>query len=146
MKKTSFETTIKAFGNNAGIEVPQSVLDELSAGKRPPFNVSIGTYKWKSTVGVMGGMYLISFSKAHREASGLKAGDRVTVLLELDEGIREVEVPNALKEALKDQGLTEIFDKLSYSTRKEYTRQIHDAKAVETKQRRLTKIIDELNK
>jgi uncharacterized protein YdeI (YjbR/CyaY-like superfamily) len=94
----------------------------------------------------MGGMYLITFSKAHREASGLKAGDKVTALLELDEGRREIEVPNALKETLKDQALTEIFDKLAYSSRKEYARQINDAKADETKQRRLLKIIGELSK
>jgi hypothetical protein len=144
MKITTFDATIKGFGNNAGIEVPQSALDELGAGKRPPVNVAIGGYKWKSTVGVMNGMFLISFSKAHRDASGLTAGDKVTVTLELDEGIRKVEVPQALQSALVQAKLTDKFATLPYSARKEYARQVSEAKADDTRQRRIVKVIEQL--
>jgi antitoxin component of MazEF toxin-antitoxin module len=145
MKKTSFKTTIKGFGNNAGIEVPLEVLDKLGAGKRPALNVAIGSYGWKGTVGAMGGMYLISFSKAHREALGLAAGDAVTVDLELDEGAREVEVPKELQEALSMSRLTDNFAKLTYSKRKEFSRQVTEAKLVDTKERRISKIIETLS-
>ncbi len=144
MTKTVFGTVIRGFGNNAGIEVPQAALDELGGGKRPPVNIAIGDYSWKSTIGVMSGMSLISLSKAHREASGLKAGDEVTVTLELDEGVREVEVPRELQSALRDAGLAEKFAALSYSARKEHARRVGEAKSNDTRQRRIEKVLDQL--
>jgi putative transposon-encoded protein len=145
MTTVSFETTIKGFGNNAGIEVPITTLEALGAGKRPPVIVTIGNYSWKSTVGVMNGMFLISLSKAHRTASGLAASDKVLVKLELDEGLREVEVPLELQMALKQAKLSDVFAGLAYSKRKEYSRQISEAKSAQTKERRLIKIIDSLH-
>jgi putative transposon-encoded protein len=145
MTTVSFETTIKGFGNNAGIEVPSTTLEALGAGKRPPVIVTIGNYSWKSTVGVMNGMFLISLSKAHRTASGLAASDKVLVKLERDEGLREVEVPLELQMALKQAKLSDMFAGLAYSKRKEYSRQITEAKSAQTKERRLIKIIDSLH-
>jgi hypothetical protein len=142
--KATFDTVIRGFGNNAGIEVPADVIGQLGSSKRPPVRVTIGSYSYRNTVAVMNGQSLISLSKAHREASGLAAGDNVTVTLELDEGSREVDVPDELATALEQAGLGETFAALSYSRRKEYARQVSDAKATETRNRRLAKIIDEL--
>ncbi len=142
MKKTTFQTTIKGFGNNTGIEVPSESIDELGSGKRPPVEVKIGNYMYKSTVGVMGGMYLVSLSKAHREASGLSAGDKITVTLELEEGVREVEVPKYLKSTLVKENLYDVFSKLTYSKRKEFVRQVNEAKGEDTRDRRIIKIIE----
>lgn len=145
MASASFHNAIKAFGNNAGIEVPPSALDELGGGKRPPVTVTIGDYSWNTTLGVMGGISLISLSKAHRDASGLKAGDPVTVTLELDQGPREIEVPSELQAALEDAGLTERFEALSYSTRKEHARQVREAKSSDTRQRRIAKVLSQMD-
>lgn len=145
MTSASFHTAIKSFGNNAGIEVPPSALDDLGGGKRPPVTVTIGDYRWNTTLGVMGGISLISLSKAHRDASGLKAGDHVTVTLELDQGPREIEVPSELQAALKDAGLTERFEALSYSTRKEHARQVREAKSSDTRQRRIAKVLAQMD-
>jgi hypothetical protein len=141
---TTFTTTILGFGNNAGIEVPALNLAELGAGKRAQVIVHIEAYSFKSTLGNMAGITLISFSKAHREASGLKAGDRVVVKLELDSGYREVEIPIELKAALAEKDLEETFTKLVYSKRKEFCRQVTDAKSQETKVRRIEKIVAEI--
>jgi hypothetical protein len=142
--KATFETVIRGFGNNAGIEVPDDVIATLGATKRPPVVVTIGSYSFKSTVGVMSGLSLISLSKAHRDASGLAAGDRVKVTLELDAGTREVLVPEELEQALAKAKLTKVFDALSYSRRKEFARQVSEAKAVDTRERRIAKIVDTL--
>jgi hypothetical protein len=142
--KATFETVIRGFGNNAGIEVPDDVIEKLGHTKRPPVVVTVGSYSFKSTVGVMSGLSLISLSKAHRDASGLAAGDRVKVTLELDAGTREVEVPDELKKALTKAKLTKTFDALSYSRRKEFARQVADAKAADTRDRRIAKIIETL--
>lgn len=144
MATTTFETVILGFGNNTGIEVPDGSLAELGAGKRPPVVVKIGEYTYRSTVGAMGGKTLISLPKAHRDAAGLAAGDHVTVTLTLEEGQREVEVPAALAAALSEAGLAETFDKLAYSKRKEFARQVAEAKGDDTRERRIAKVIDSL--
>lgn len=140
----SYNTVIRAFGNNAGIEVPTEVLIKLGAGKRPKVLVRVGDYRFATTVGAMGGLALISLSKAHREASGLRAGQEIRVDLEVDTAPAEVAVPQELAAALTTAGLVEAFDKLAPSRRKEYARQVSDAKADETRNRRLAKILAEL--
>ncbi len=142
--KTTFNTILLAVGNNTGIEVPPEKVVELDKGKKPSVNVTIEDYTFKSTVAVMGGMYLIPFAKAHREASGLKGGDSVTVFLELDDAPREVEIPEKLQSALKREGLENAFAKLSYTNRKEACLQVSGAKAEETAERRIGKIIESL--
>lgn len=142
--KTSFNTKLLGAGNNTGIEVPPENIAELGSGKRPPVNVTVNGFSYKSTVAVMGGAYMISFPKVNREATGLKAGDDIDVMLELDEGIREVIVPKDLQAALVSNKLTEKFGRLAYSKRKEFARQVSDAKTDETRKRRIEKIITTL--
>ena|SRR5947209_12375662 len=139
--QTSFDTVILGFGNNTGIEVPDANLEALGRGKRPPVVVTVGGYSYQSTVGGMGGRTLISLPKAHREAAGLKAGDAVSVTLVLDDGPREVEVPAELQEALGRAGLADRFAALAYSKRKEFARQVREAKADDTRARRIEKVL-----
>jgi Domain of unknown function (DUF1905)/Bacteriocin-protection, YdeI or OmpD-Associated len=140
----SFDTVIRAFGNNAGIEVPSEILSELGGGKRPRVRVRVADYGFTTTVGAMGGAALISLSKAHRDASGLSAGQTVHVFLDLDDQPAEIAVPAELNAALNDADLTDTFAKLAPSRRKEYARQVSEAKAEQTKVRRIEKIIAEL--
>jgi hypothetical protein len=141
----SYSTVIKAFGNNAGIEVPPEQLQQLGAGKRPRVMVQIGDYRFSTTVGAMSGLALISLSKAHREASGLAAGQAVEVTLEPDLAPADIAVPAELAAGLADAGLTDKFAQLAPSRRKEYARQISEAKAEATRDRRLAKILTELS-
>jgi hypothetical protein len=140
----SFDTVIRAFGNNAGIEVPPEVLTQLGAGKRPRVRVSIGGYRLATTVGAMSGLSLIGLSKAHREASGLHAGQAVRVELELDTEPVQVDVPPALTTALTEAGLDDSFGRLAPSRRKEYARLVSEAKTEPTRDRRIAKIVAEL--
>ena len=52
-----FETTLSSTGNNTGIVVPPEIVDELGAGKRPPVNVTVNGYAYRSTIATMGGRY-----------------------------------------------------------------------------------------
>jgi antitoxin component of MazEF toxin-antitoxin module len=139
-----FDTVIRAFGNNAGIEVPAAVLTELGAGKRPRVQVQVEDYHFATTIGAMSGLALISLSKAHREASGLQAGQAVHVELELDAAPVPIAVPEELAAALAEVDRREAFDQLAPSRRKEYARQISEAKTEPTRQRRLAKIVSDL--
>ena len=140
----TFDTVIRGFGNNAGIEVPADVLDQLGAGKRPRVLVRVGEYQFSSTVGAMGGMSLISLSKAHRETSGLGAGQTVRVSLDVDDQPVEVTVPPELASALKAARLEQVFANLAPSRRKEYVRLVSEAKTELTRVRRLEKILNDL--
>lgn len=92
----------------------------------------------------MGSQSMISFSAAHRQASGLKGGDKVEVKLELDTAPRTVEVPKDFAAAIKKAGVQAAYDKSAPSMRKEYVRQVESAKAAETRQRRIAKIVETL--
>jgi hypothetical protein len=139
--KTIFTTNILGLGNNTGIEVPAENIAELGDSKKPAVNVLIGTYRYPSTVAVMGGKFMIPLSKAHREASGLKANDKVTVTLELEIASRQLEIPKDLEAALSKAGAKKTFDALPPSKRKEFVRQVEEAKTPETRERRIKKII-----
>jgi hypothetical protein len=139
----TFRTVLHQQGNNVGIVVPDEVVAELGAGKRPLVNVTIdGAYSFDYTIAVMGGRNMIGFSSAHRTASGFHGGDEVEVALELKTAPREVDMPPELMAALAaDPVAAAAFEKLSFTFRKEHARAISEAKADETRQRRLDKIM-----
>ena len=145
MVKASFKSKMKSAGNNTGIEVPPEIIAELGSSKKPPVVVNVNDYTYSSTVEVMDGKYMISFSKANREASGIKGGDPIEVTLELDETPRTVEVPADLMAALSAKaGAVAAFEKQAFSKRKEFVRQVEDAKTPETRTRRIAGIVDKL--
>jgi antitoxin component of MazEF toxin-antitoxin module len=143
--KTTFTTTIQATGNNTGIEVPPENVAELGSSKKPAVTVHVAGYSYPSTVAVMGGRFMIPLSKAHREAAGLSAGDAVEVTLELETTPRTTHIPDDLKAALVNVGAEAAFEALAFSKRKEFVRQVEDAKTPETRARRIEKIVTQVS-
>jgi uncharacterized protein YdeI (YjbR/CyaY-like superfamily) len=103
--------------------------------------VSFAGHSYRTTLGSMGGTFLIPVSAEHRAAAGVAAGQTLTVTLELDEAPRTVEVPADLAAALKKAKAQKAFDALTYTTRKEHVRSVEDAKKPETRERRIEKIV-----
>ncbi|MET0296282.1 MAG: YdeI/OmpD-associated family protein [Microbacterium sp.] len=139
-----FETTMAQMGNNTGIEVPPEVLEQLGGGKRPAVKVVVNGYEYDSTVGVMGGRFLVPFSSDKRAATGIGGGDALTVELTLDTAPRTTEVPADLAAALDAAGVRDAFDRLAPSARKAHVTNVEGAKAEETRARRVTAIVDKL--
>jgi len=127
-----------------GIEVSAKVVESFGAGKKPKVTVKINGYSYRSTVAVMGGKFMLPVAAEHRDKAGIKAGDRIEVDLQLDTAPREVEVPKDFAAALKKAKITERFDELSFSHRKEHVRAIEEAKAPETRARRIGNAIEML--
>jgi hypothetical protein len=127
--------------NVAGIVIPPEIVEGFGQGKRPKITVTIKGYTYRNTVAVMGGKYMVGVAKEHREAAGVKAGDKVEVTLELDTAPREVEAPKDFAAALKKAGAKAAFDKLAFTHRKEHVRAIEEAKAPETRARRIEKAV-----
>ena len=143
MRVTYTTTITQEEGLNAtGIPVPAEVVTELGQGKRPKVVVHIGGHSYRSTVAAYGDVYMLPLSQERRAAAGVEAGQTVEITLELDTQPRTVDVPDHLAAALAEQpGLRAAFDALSYSARKEHVRQVETAKAAETRQRRIDKIV-----
>jgi hypothetical protein len=139
-----FSSTLFQAGNNTGIEVPPEVIDELGGGKRPAVAVVVNGYAYRSTVGVMGGRYLIPFSSDKRAETGIAGGDPIEVDLTLDAVPRTVELPDDLSAALQAAGAQDAFDRLAPSARKAHVTNVEGAKATETRQRRIEAIVAKL--
>jgi len=77
----TFSTVLESTGgNNVGIVVPEETVLSFGRGKRVPVVVTIdGTYTYRTTIGVMGGRYLVSFNAETRKQTGRGAGDEITV-------------------------------------------------------------------
>lgn len=138
-----FKTTLRVATDMdaMGIEVPPAIVEGFGQGKRPKVTVTLKGYAYRSTVSVMGGKFMLPLAKVHREAAGVTGGDKVEVTLELDTAPREVEVPKDLAAALKKAGARAAFDKLAFTHRKEHVRAIEEAKAAETRARRIEKAV-----
>lgn len=142
----TFNTTIfQAEGKNAtGIVVPAEAITALGGSKKPLVKVSLNGFTYRTAVGIYGTTFLIPVTAEHRQASGLKAGDAVEVILELDTEPRIIEVPDDLATALTEAGVKATFDGLATSKRKEFVRQVEEAKTQETRERRIAKVVDSL--
>jgi Bacteriocin-protection, YdeI or OmpD-Associated/Domain of unknown function (DUF1905) len=146
MKATFMTTVLRDDKVNAtGLPVPAEAVTALGAKKKPPVKVNLAGYTYRSTVAAYGDVYMLPLSAKHREAAGVKAGDQVEVTIELDLEPRTVDLPDDLAAALSEKsGARAAFDSLSYTMRKEYVRQVETAKAQETRERRIVKIVASL--
>lgn len=141
-----FITTLTGHGGNTtGIEIPEDIVAALGAGKKPKVYVTVNGYTYRSTVAVMGGMFLVGVSAEHRAGAGVAAGDTITVGLRLDTDPRVVEVPADLAAALDEHpGLRAQFDRLSYSHQRQHVLAVEGAKAAETRARRIAGVVAHL--
>jgi len=138
----TFETTVTATGNNTGIVVPEEVIEQLAAGKRPAVLVNLNGYEYRTTAGVMGGRHMVSVSAAVRKATGLGGGDPVQVTLTVADTPREVTVPDDFATALAaDEQAAAFFAGLSNSMQRYHVDNITGAKSADTRQRRVDKAI-----
>jgi Bacteriocin-protection, YdeI or OmpD-Associated/Domain of unknown function (DUF1905) len=141
-----FHTTILQGDKTAtGIQIPDEVVEALGTGKRPRIRVTIKGYTYRSTVAVMGGVYMVGVSAENRAGAGVKGGDEVDVDIELDTAPREVTVPPDLATALDaEPNARNTFEGLSYSNRSWHVLQIEGARTDETRQRRIAKSVEAL--
>jgi hypothetical protein len=128
-----------------GFSVPEHVVLALGKGKRPPVNVTINGYTYRSTVAPMGGAYMVGVSADNRAAAGVKGGETHEIELTLDSAPREVELPADFAAALAaEPNAQRTFDALSPSNKGYHTALIAGAKSDETRQRRIDKSIGAL--
>ena len=133
-------------GEIALVEVPGDVKAVFGKA-RPPVVATIGTYAFRTTIAVYGGKSYVGIRRSHREAGKLAPGQRVRVVIELDEAPRTVTPPKELAAAMKkDAKARAAWEALSFTHKREHAEAIEDAKKPETRARRVEKAIAMLKK
>jgi hypothetical protein len=138
-----FRATLQSNGKTAtGIRVPPEVVAALGPSRKPAVRVTIAAHTYRSTIATRSGVFLLGVSAENRAAAGVAAGDELDVDLQLDTGPREVTVPPDLMGALAgDARARGFFDTLTHSQKQWYVLPIEQAKAAETRERRVAKAI-----
>jgi hypothetical protein len=147
-KKQTFTAVIQnPGGGGAFVEVPFDVEKEFGS-KRPKVRARIEGVSYRGILTRMGtDCHILGIRKEIREQIGKTFGDEVAITIELDVEPRVVEIPAELKKAFKtEKEAKDIFEKLSYTHRKEYVTWINEAKREETRQNRIAKTMEMLKK
>lgn len=133
--------------NTTGIEISEKLIDELGGGKHPKVRVTINGYAYRSSVGSMGGRFLLPVTSEVREKAGVRGGETVELEIALDTEPRVVVLPADFEKALAKEPKAKLtFEALSYSNKRRYVLPIEAAKAPETRLRRIEKAVTELRK
>lgn len=120
-------------------------LEDAFGRARPPVKVTIRGHTWRTTPGVYDGVGHIVVNRAVKAATGVDAGDRVRVRMELDTEPRKVVVPRDLSGALAaDPAARRAFAALSFTHQREYVEWVEEAKRPETRARRIASAVDRL--
>jgi len=143
MKKYRFQAKIGAGdGGGAYVLFPFDVEKEFGTKGKVPVQVTFNGVPYAGSLVKYGRpQHVLGMPKAIREHTGTGPGDTVTVELWKDEAERTIEVPAAFQEAMQRHRVRPIFDRLSFTHRKEYCRWISDAKKEETRVARIAKSI-----
>ena len=139
----TFKAVINAGdGGGAWVDVPFDV-EKAFAKKRVPIRATIDGVPYRGSLVRMGGdCHMLLILKAIREKIGKQAGDKVSVTLQEDQAPRKVEIPADVQRALRLKPRAgDFFGKLAYSHQREYVQWIEGAKRVETRERRIEKMI-----
>ena len=143
MAAKRFTVELERVGKTATMFRVPFDLKEAFGRARPPVAVTIRGHTWRTTPGVYDGVGHIVVNRSVKSATGVDAGDRVQVLMELDAKPRTVRVPADLRAALaEDPAAKEAFAALSYTHRREYVEWIAEAKRPETRARRVAGTVE----
>lgn len=126
--------------------IPLPFDPKAAFGKvRAPVKVTLNGYSYRSTIAAMGGPPCIPLRKSNREAAGLEGGETLSITVELDTEERVVKAPADFVKALK--GAPPAWDRwqeLSYTHQREHVEAIEEAKAPETRARRIARAVDSI--
>jgi hypothetical protein len=148
MKKYKFKAQIlDTTGGGAAVLFPYDVEQEFGTRGKVPVKAEFNGVPYTGTLIKYGRpQHMLPILKAIREEIGKGPGDTVEVVLWKDDEVRVLDVPPPFEALLKKEGLFTVFEKLSYTHRKEYCRWIAEAKKEETRTNRMVNAVETLRK
>ena len=140
---------VKLFGQEgsqvAALKPPFDVVEVFQRKGRVPVKGTINGFPFRSSLMNMGEGHMMVVNAELRAGAKCKAGDTVSVVMELDEDVRKVELPAYLKKIIAaDPATKDAWERLSFTHQKEHVRAIEDAKREETRQKRIAAMLDML--
>lgn len=148
MVRTRFTAKLRPSGRGGGghlVEVPDEAVSALGGKGRIPVQASFNGIPYRGSIVRMGGVMVLGVTKAIMAEVGAGPGDVLDVVVENDEAPREIEVPPELAKALtRNRTAAAVWDRLSFSHRREYVASIVEAKKEETRAHRVDKTIQAL--
>ncbi|MBP1920863.1 YdeI/OmpD-associated family protein [Youngiibacter multivorans] len=128
----------------AYVEVPFDIEKEFGS-KRIKADVRFDGVEYRGSIMKMGTeCYILGITKDIQSRIGKTIGDNVSVRFKKDEEERTVAVPDDVRASLESEALTAKFEVKSYTFRKKHITGIEEAKAQETRTKRIQKLIEEL--
>lgn len=145
-----FEATLirpEGVGTWTYLSIPMDISETFGSKGQVKVRGTINGFPFRSTALPMGdGSHYLVVGKSIRDQIQAVRGDTVKVFLELDAEARKVVVPDDLLQAFVNQPLAkDVFEKLSYSHKKEYVNWIMSAKQEETRRHRIEKTVELLS-
>lgn len=132
-------------GGGALVPLPAEIAAALGAARARVRGTLNGVEFRSSTMPVGGGRACLGVHKATRQAAGAEFGQPVVIEMEADDAPRQVEVPPELAAALAAAPeLQDVYDRLSFSHRREYAQWVAGAKRPETRTRRVNETLNRL--
>lgn len=127
------------------IEIPFDIEKEFGT-KRVKVKAKFDGIDYRGSIVNMGhSCYIIGITKAIRKQIGKDAGENISVEIEKDEDIREIELPTDFKNVLEaNEEAVKFYNKLSYSAQRKYYQWITSAKKEETRQKRIAEATKKL--
>lgn len=127
-------------------DIPAEVSKSFGSRGQIKVKGTIEGVPFRSTLMAGGdGAHFLVVNAAVREKCGKAAGDAVQVELEQDCEPREVEIPDDFQSALAlNEVASDNFERLSNSHKKRYVDHINEAKAVDTRMRRIDRTVETL--
>ncbi len=148
MAEASFRAPVRPSGRGGRghlVDVPAEIVDRLGGKGRIPVTATFDGVPYRGSIVRMGGGAVLGVQKAVMAEAGVSVGDTLTVVVRNDDAPREVEIPDELAEAFRENEVARrSFDGLSYSHRREYVRHITEARKPETRAKRVERTIEML--
>ncbi len=121
------------------IDVPSADVARVFGrkGRVPVVATFSNGHSFRTSLTPRRGTHILPVNAEMRGIAGLAEGERVSVTLSEDVEERTVEIADDLAQALSAAGVRGIFDRMSYSHRKEWARALEDAKRPETRVKRI---------
>lgn len=149
MSTYNFEAVILESDIGSGgayIEFPYNVEKEFGIKGRVKVVCDFEGVEYRGSLVKMGtDCHIIGITKEIRNKIGKHIGDKVLVKLAKDEEERKVELhPQLAALFQQDSAMEKVYEKLSYTKKKDIYQQLSTAKKAETLNSRLTKIAQDL--
>jgi hypothetical protein len=148
---TQHKFTVKLIGHpgseGAALKPPFDAVAVFHRKGRVPVKGTINGFPFRSSLMNMGEGHMMVVNAQLRAGARCRAGDTVLVLMELDEDKRTVELPGYLGRIINSNSRAkEFWSSLSFTHQKEYVREIEAAKKPETREKRISAMMDSLSK